>query len=132
MPLPLEPDGGPKVVLTDYNALLTLVNALEQRVGAAEVAIENGIPGGGTGDVTQAELDAAVASLQADIATKRPSARRVVFPIRYVAGAWEYATLAAAQAAGMGADDTGLFIGNPGGAPPAWFRNDIDAWTEGG
>lgn len=136
MPVPLEPAGGGKINLADYNALQELANANEQRINELEAKVEaflaTGGGGGGTGDVTTAQLDAAVADLQADINTKRASALRVLFPVRFVSGAWEYPTLAAATAAGMGPDDSALFIGNPGGASAAWFRNDRDLYTEGG
>jgi hypothetical protein len=58
------------------------------------------------------------------------SAVRKVFPIKYVSGAWEFATLAAAQTAGLGPDDIVLLVGNPGGTPTAWMR-DFDVWVQG-
>lgn len=61
---------------------------------------------------------------------KRDKATRGIFPVRYVSGAWEYTTEAAATAAGMGPNDVAYFIGNPGGTPASWMR-DYDLWTQG-
>jgi microcystin-dependent protein len=45
-----------------------------------------------------------------------------LFPIRYTGSAWEYASLAAAQAAGLAATDVALFLAPDGVAAPAWKR----------
>lgn len=51
------------------------------------------------------------------------------FTVRYRDGAWEFATLSAAQDAGLDPAQTIMFIGNTGGTAPTWARSG-DVWME--
>ena len=91
--------------------------------GVAEGTISIG-GGGGGGTI------AGITGLQSALDSKQPVTKPGFFPCYYNTGtsSWEYANLAAAQAAGLGANDRLIFIGTE--PAPAWAR-DIDLWTEG-
>lgn len=61
----------------------------------------------------------------------RPKTYPVVFPVQHNGTAWEYASLAEAQAAGLQPGDNLLFLGTPD--PPAWASEHgrVAAWTQG-
>jgi hypothetical protein len=86
-----------------------------------------------TGTVTMPNGALTIANtsgLQGALDARRLTATAGIFPIFWTGSAWQYTTLAAAQAAGMQASDSAWFIGNPGGSPASWMR-DNDVWTQG-
>lgn len=56
------------------------------------------------------------------------AAKNTIFVVSYTGTAWEYTTLAAAQAAGL-TTQKAWFMGNPGGTLPGWERPG-DIWTQ--
>lgn len=81
---------------------------------AYEVAVTAGYTG------TQAQW---LASLQGATGSAAPPTKNDIFAVRYISGAWEYTTLAAAKTAGLLETQTVWFIGSPNGAAPSWARS---------
>jgi hypothetical protein len=115
-------DGANTLTITGSTALTTALAALAPKVNAAFT---------GTFSVPNGALTSAQTSgLQGALDARRLTATAGIFPIFWTGSAWQYTTLAAATAAGMQASDSAWFIGNPGGSPASWMR-DNDVWTQG-
>lgn len=104
--------------------------AAEDAAIAAQQAAE--AAAGGTGGGSLPENVASTEQLAEGLALKRDKAVPGTFPVQLVAGAWEYTTLAAAQAAGLQAGDLIVFVGLLD--PPTWAGEHprISLWTQGG
>lgn len=81
-------------------------------------------------DTFSGRVASAITKYARDANTDKAPIANTPFTVRYTGTAWEFATLADAQAAGLDTRQTVWFIGNPGGAMPDWARTG-DIWTQG-
>lgn len=113
-------------------ALLEQLEGLAYRVDVLETT---GGGGGGTGGTVALEPDpndpGTFLYTPTDGGGDAPAAAlpNTPFVVRWQSTAWEFTTLAAAQAAGFDTRQTAWFLGNPSGSLPSWARTG-DVWTQ--